>query len=145
MAARANKQLQYSVIRAYPVAVSQTVTIGKTVKFGTGETDIQDAGAGSDVEIGVAIACTDGSTGVITAGKSVEVAMFGHQILPMLVGTGGATAGKKAVVVADGVTDVATSGGGTVAVECVGIFTQAGVAGDVVGVLNGGPNSRVSA
>lgn len=144
MATRAIKQLQFSILRPYPVAAGQTVTIGKTVKFGTGETDIQDAGV-VDLEIGVAVSCTDGSTGVITAGKVVEVAMSGHQIVPMLVGTGGATAGKKAVVVADGVTDAAATGGGTVAVECVGIFVQAGVAGDVVGVLNGGPNSRVSA
>jgi len=145
MAARALKQLQYSVIRVYPVAASQTVTLGKTVAFGTGETDIQDAGAASDSEIGVALACTDGSTGVITAGKFIEVAMFGHQVLPMLVGTGGTTAGKKQIVVADGITDSPALGGGTVARECVGIALQAGVAGDIVGVLNGGPNSRVSA
>lgn len=145
MATRAHRHLSFAVIKVYNVATSQTVTIGKTCKFATGsETDVQDAGAGSDGEIGTVLSCTDGSTGVIAAGKQVEVALLGNQIVPMLVGTGGTTAGKKQVVVSDGITDAAANGGGTTAVETVGIALQAGVAGDVVGVLQGGANSRVS-
>lgn len=146
MATRALKQLNNAIIRPYTVAASQTVTLGKTVKFATGsESTIQDAGAGSDGEIGVAYNCDDGSTGVIAAGKVVNVILLGDRIVPMLVGTGGTTAGKKQVVVSDGITDAAANGGGTTAVECVGIALQTGVVGDMVGVLQAGANSRVSA
>jgi hypothetical protein len=48
------------------------------------------------------------------------------------VGTGGATPGKYAVVVADGVTNEPVLGGGNTLVELCGEFLEEGVAGDEV-------------
>jgi len=58
----------------------------------------------------------------------------GDGIVKVKVSTGGATRGKHAVVVADGVADAAALGGGTTAVNVIGTFAQTGVAGDVVGM-----------
>lgn len=153
---RAIKQIQNALVRSHVVAASQTVTLGKTVVFASATTyTIQDSAGASDIEFGIAYACDPragtasglgaDANGVCNAGSTVEVILLGLNIVPMLVGTGGTTAGKKQVVVATGITDVAANGGGTTAVECIGIAYQSGVAGDVVGVITAGPNSRVSA
>jgi pyruvate kinase len=77
------------------------------------------------------------------AGERVQVLM-GDGLVKVKVGTGGATRGLYAVVVADGVTNSATLGGGTVVRHIVGKFLQTGVAGDVVG-LRFSPFAAVSA
>lgn len=58
----------------------------------------------------------------------------GSTVLAVKVGTGGATPGKYAVVVADGVTNEPTLGGGTTAVELCGEFVDEGVVGDLAGL-----------
>lgn len=145
-AARAIKQTQNALVRPYIVDATQTVTVGMTVIFSTDEFHVKGAGGASDLEIGICLPSPDANaSGVVAAGKTVEIAMLGWMIIPMVVGTGNCTAGKKQVIVATGITDAAASGGGTTAVECVGIALQTGVANDIIGVLIGGPNSRVSA
>jgi predicted RecA/RadA family phage recombinase len=145
MATRPQRQTQHALKRYYTVAASQTCTVGKTVKLAS-DTTVQDAGAGSDLEIGICMESSDANaSGVVAAGFQVEILLLGHAVVPMLVGTGASTRSKKQVVVSDGITDAAASGGGTTAVECIGIALESGVAGDLIGVLVGGANSRVSA
>lgn len=139
MAARAHRNYAFAIIRAYTIEAGQQVVVGKTCKFGTSDGTIQDAGANSDLAIGVVRPHPKAVNGVITAASLnandvVEVLHPFNAIEAMLVGTGGTTRGKKQVVVADGITDAAPTGGGTTAVEVVGIALQTGVALDLVGV-----------
>ena len=62
------------------------------------------------------------------------VLLAGACIVPVKVGTGGATRGQHAVAVSNGFTDI-TPGGGTVAKYTNGVFMQTGVAGDFVGMI----------
>lgn len=124
MALRAMRHLQNATIVSFKVATGQTVNKGRLVKVGSG--GIQHAGAG---EAGIGVATGDGA-----AGEPVSVALFVTTVVPVTVGTGGATAGKFAVNVADGFTDTATLGGGTVAKNIVGLFLESGVKGDEVGL-----------
>jgi len=140
MATRALKKLDFAHIMTFEVAAAQTVTAGKTVIFDSDDLTIKDPGASSDLVVGVALG-TPGT--VFAAGAKVQVVLFAP-IVPMVVGTGGTTRGKKQVVVSDGVTDAAANGGGTTAVETIGVAMQTGVAGDVIGVAIG-LNSRVKA
>lgn len=152
MATRADKSFLFAILRPFTIAAGQSVTVGKTVIFGANDDEIQDAGAGSDLAFGVvspAMKNYADANGVITAASlppktQIEVVLFGNIIVPMKVGTGATTRGKKQVVVADGITDAAANGGGTTDVESVGISLQSGVLGDMVGVMLL-PNSRVSA
>jgi hypothetical protein len=126
MALRAHQQLTNVLVRTYKVGTA--VTKGKLVKFVTDDDHVTDAAAG---EQGIAVALETKST----ADADVQVAMLaGAGIIPVLVGTGGATRGSYASAVADGLSNQAV-GGGTVAKHIAGIFTQSGVAGDVVGLL----------
>lgn len=111
----------------YTVAATKTVTAYKLVEFSGADNAIEDLGAGEDLGIGVAL-----DSG--TAGQRVRV-LVPNPVVPMLVGTGGATRGKKAVVVADGVADAPahdSSGGTDDAIY--GIFMQSGIATNRVGV-----------
>lgn len=147
MASRAIRQYQFGIIRSYPIEPGQQVVVGKTCKFGAtaasgnpaGEATVQDAGAASDLAIGIVRPHAKAVAGVITAAsltanEQVEVLHPFSAIEAMLVGTGGTTAGKKQKVVADGITDAPANGGGTTDVEIVGIALQGGVVGDLVGV-----------
>lgn len=128
MAARPDCDLSTAVIRPLVVAAGQSVSRGRVVKRITTEGQCQHAGAG---EAGDAIALEDGA-----AGATVScVLLAGGGVVPVKVGTGGATFGQQAVVVADGVTNSGTLGGGTVLKNLVGTFTQSGVAGDEVGLI----------
>jgi hypothetical protein len=127
MATRPNTYIVHGYIRPYTVASGQTVTLGKTVKFGSTDNEIQDAGANSDLAIGVAR-----KSGV--AGDVVEVVHPFTVVVPMLVGTGGTTRGAKQKVVSDGITDADTNGGGTTSIISEGIALQSGVIGDLVSV-----------
>lgn len=140
MATRAIKKLDFAHIETYTVAAGQTCTAGKTVKHSGADDQIQDAGANSDLAIGVALG-TPGT--VYAAAAKVQVALMAP-VVPMLVGTGGTTRGKKQKVVADGVTDAIANGGGTTDVQLAGIAMQSGVAGDYVGVLQN-VHARVTA
>jgi hypothetical protein len=145
MAARAQKMLQNALIRDYVVEAGQTAVIGKPVQFGTTDGTVQDTGGASDLMIGIVKGpnADDPGTGIIPAGKHVEVVLLFATVCPMIVGTGNSTRGKKQVSVASGITDAAANGGGTTAVSVVGVAMQSGVAGDLIGVgLTGG--NRVS-
>jgi hypothetical protein len=117
----------YSTIRkGFPVKIQDATTTPKTV---------QEAAAITDDIIGIARDAGDatGAAGL----KQIGVYLHGG-IVPVLVGTGGATAGKQARLAvpssADGVCDVTAVGGGTGKVTMLGIFENTGVAADYVGL-----------
>lgn len=129
MAARATDLTSKALVEVFKVASGGTVTKGMPVKFGSADDEVTVAGA-NDKAIGVALSTST------TAGDRVEVALFGYAIVPMKVGTGGATRGEYAVSAADGVTNQ-TLGGGTTVKYIQGRFMQTGILGDLVGVLLG--------
>lgn len=119
-----------------PFAVGTSVTEGEAVVFTTATT-IDDAAGATDLAIGTALATS------AVAGAIVDVSMFGYAVREVKVGTGGATRGTKAVLVADGFTDAAAHDSDGVANASVyGIFLQSGVATDKVGLLKSGCDSR---
>lgn len=128
MAIRALEDLKFALIKT--AAVGVTCTKGKAVKI-TGDDPMTatDCAAGESAD---AIALeTQG-----TAGKNCQIALLaGACVIKVLVGTGGATRGKYAKVVSDGLADVGVLGGGTTLAEVVGKFVQSGVAGDYVGMI----------
>lgn len=132
MATRSDRFLQNALIVTRTVEASQTVAVGRVVKDGTGDGKCQHTTDGVGA-VGV----------VVTLGKLAGVApdrvqiayLAGAAVIPVLVGTGGATAGKFAKVVSDGVTDAAETVTTPVATEIVGFFTQTGVVGDVIGMV----------
>jgi hypothetical protein len=129
MATRSDRYLQNAVIKTKIVDTSQTATKGKGLIRSTDDDHVDDGGANANVY------CVALETKA--AGEFVEVALLtGGAIVPVLVGTGGATQGAYAVTVSDGWTDQ-TLGGGTTVVYIGGKFTQTGVAGDIVGMAVG--------
>ncbi len=104
---------------------------GKEVKFGSDDLTITAAGTNDVLAIGTL------ERAVTAAGKAAAVVLYGHAIVPVIVGTGGATRGKDAITAADGFTDAPTNGTGTVSNAIKGKFMQSGVAGDEVGLLIG--------
>lgn len=118
----------FSLIRHYVIPATKVVTRGFRVKFSGADNQVENCGAGED---GFAVALQSG-----VAGETVPCALEGHQVIPVKVGTGGATRGSFARCVADGMTDVALVDGTTVR-NIPGKFLQTGVAGDEVGLLTG--------
>lgn len=117
------------------VETGQTVAQYRVVKDGNADGECQHSAAG-EPGFGVVVAM-GGNTAVTpgAAGDEVTVARLGGgQVLPVKVGTGGATRGLFAKVVADGVTDATPAGAETTYVFVVGMFAQDGSAGDVVGL-----------
>lgn len=133
--------LDKGIIRNYTVASGQTVRGGFAVKFASDDQEIQEAGADSELAIGVARGI--GTTHVAAA--RVEVVMS-NAIAEMKVGTGGVTHGKDVRMISDGITDApAFVIGGATLIPVIGKIQQTGVAGDVVGVLiPGGISYRVA-
>jgi hypothetical protein len=128
MAARPDCELSHAEKRPKKVAAGQTVVRGRVVKLINADDECQHSGAG---EAGDGVAIEGG-----TAGQIVTIVLLaGACVVPVKVGTGGATRGLAAVVVADGVTNSGTLGGGAVLKNIVGHFTQSGVAGDEVGMV----------
>mgnify|MGYP001580825832 CR=1 FL=1 len=105
------------------------VAAGAVVKFGADDDTLVIASAGDPLAIGIVEIAQP------TATRPVIVLLFGTGIVPVTVGTGGATRGANAITVADGFTNAATHGGGTTAQITYGKFLQTGVAGDIVGLL----------
>lgn len=129
MSARPHDTTNRSMIRPLVIqAAAAAVTAGMPVKLGTAETDCLLAGA-NEKAIGIAI-----ESGV--AGDTIQVSLFGYAIVPVKVGTGGATHGEFAICAADGATNQ-TLGGGTTVKYVIGRFLQTGVVGDKVGLLLG--------
>ncbi len=108
MALRANIDLKNALIKRYTVKNASTIQYGQRVRFGTTDTEVDlTSGANDDTCFGTCVEGVAGSSFVGNAGASVliDVALDGHQVLPMVVGTGGSTRGLKQVQAANGVTD----------------------------------------
>jgi hypothetical protein len=109
-------------------ATGCTITEGMAI-YPTGANNTWDTAlAGSDLAL--AVAKEDA-----TAGQLFNFYYLGP-VIPVLVGTGGATMGKKAKLANDGFTDAPThdSSGGTDDVV-YGSFVQTGAAGVMVGMI----------
>ena len=129
------RYLQNALILEYTVAANDTATAGEAVLLDS-DTTVDDCDGASDLAIGVALASA-------VAGAQVQVAMFGHAVIPVLVGTGGATRGTKAILVSDGFTNApAHDSDGNLNSAIYGIFLQSGTAAQMVGLLVGGVSNR---
>ena len=112
----------------FTVTAGQSATLGMGCVYSAGVSTVETAGAGADDVIGIFM-----ETAV--AGARVKVALF-SPVVRALVGTGGATAGKKAVLVADGFADApAHDSDGATNDEIYGIFMQTGIATNRVGMM----------
>lgn len=137
MATRAIFDLKSSIIKTYTLKTGVVSAKGKRVIFSVADNNDQTvdlAGAESDLAFGTIIDDTV-ITGVAAGTGKVQVALDHPQIVPMIVGTGGATRGTKQKYAADGVTDLPANGGGTLPHVVVGIALQSGVVGDLIGVM----------
>ena len=123
-------------IKTFTVAAAQAATEGRAMSFAAADEEVQLTAAGAAPNAGIALETK-------VAGERVQV-LVGQGIVKVKVGTGGATRGLFGVVVADGLTNAPTLGGGTVLRGCAGRFLQSGVAGDVVG-FHFNPFAAVSA
>jgi hypothetical protein len=132
MATRPDQMLDKCTIVARTVETATTVTVGSVVKDGNADKECQPTTDGVDaIGIVVALGKLAGA-----AGDKVSVALLaGGGVVPVKVGTGGATRGKLAKVVADGVTNAVPDVATPAAMNVVGYFTQSGVAGDLVGLV----------
>lgn len=135
MATRPISELKNAIRKTYTVVSGQTVAVGQPVKFSATLDEVQEAGAG-EVAFGICEAI-GGNTAVTAgaAGDRITVVLLGHAIIPMVVGTGGATQGVAQQAVSDGVTDATPDGTGTSLVAAVGLAMQTGVAVDQIGVM----------
>ena len=130
MATRPHERLNGALIMTFHDASQPAFSRGAEVKFNGSDTLLQAAGANDPLAIGVINQSN-------AAGKPAHVALYGSAVMPLTVGAGGATRGLDAITAADGFTDAATNGGGTVSQIIKGKFLQTGVAADVVGLLIG--------
>lgn len=126
MAVRPHKNIPPgAIILTMTVAAGQTATKGYGLKFASADNEVQNCGAG---ERAIMTALESA-----TAGNRVQVLLHAYAIVPVKVGTGGATRGLPAIMAADGYIDRAL-GGGTTSREIAGFFLQTGVVGDEVGL-----------
>lgn len=116
----------FAIIRPYVIPATKVVTQGFRVKFSGADNQVENCGAGDD---GFAIALQSG-----VAGDTVLCLLEGHAVVPVKVGTGGATRGSFARCVADGMTDVVVADGVNPR-NIPGKFLQSGPVGDLVGLL----------
>lgn len=138
MAARPMEDLQFAKIVTCIVETAETVAVGYAVKDGNADGECLKCGVG---EKGFGVVVAIGGNKAVTAGAAgdrVSVALLaGACVIPVLVGTGGATRGAYLQSVADGLTDVtATAVAATPVYTAVhGIAMQTGVAGDLIGMM----------
>ncbi|MHA1572658.1 MAG: hypothetical protein ACTSX8_01570 [Alphaproteobacteria bacterium] len=115
---------------------SAACTIGEAVIL-SADNECEDAAGATDLAVGIASA-------TVLTDAEIDVYMFGYAVIPVTVGTGGATRGTQAVLIGDGFTDAAAhnsdAGAGNTAVY--GIFLQSGAATTRVGLLLTGADSR---
>ncbi len=122
------RKFEFAHIITYKVGSGQTVTEGFGVVF-TDATTIENQGATSDLGFGVALESGTGANG-----DSVTVALFGP-VVAVVVGTGGSTRGKKAIMKADGYADAAAHDSDNTGNSSIyGIFMETGIAADKVGM-----------
>jgi hypothetical protein len=132
MATRPDCDLRTALTVVRTVETGQTVAVGRVVKDGNADKECQHTTDGVDA-IGVVVALGNLAG---AAGDKVSICLLaGSAVVPVKVGTGGATRGKKAKCVADGVTDAVISEATPTMAHTVGFFTQSGVAGDIVGMV----------
>lgn len=114
------------MIKTYTVVAAGSTVEGRPVSLSGSDQEVTLTAAGSPCH-GIALETK-------AAGERVQVLISeGDTVVNVKVGTGGATRGSYAVVVADGLTNGPTLGGGTILRNIIGSFTETGVAGDVVG------------
>lgn len=128
MVQRATVMMEKALIVTRVVAAAQTIERGHLLRAGATAGEVVKCGAG---ERGIYVALENNST----AGSRIQVAFLSpSSILPVIVGTGGASEGAMLVLAADGVTDAPTLGGGTVVRNVVGVAVETGVADDLIGM-----------
>lgn len=118
------------IISTMTVAATKTVTAGLPVIASSADGECLNSTTQSDLTLGVAL--TGGAAGAL-----VQVLHYGP-IAKVLVGTGGATFGKKAYFPAavDGFTDApAHDSSGATDGSTLGVFMNSGAAGDYVGMM----------
>ncbi len=126
-------------MQTFTVAAGQSVRFGMGVKVAATDTAPAEAEFPQAQE---AIADTDdikaiawGNPGdVFAAGEQFDGYLLtsGSTVLHVLVGTGGATRGSRAVAVSDGFTNAAVNGNATTRIFSPGWFDNAGTAGAIV-------------
>lgn len=122
----ARKHTDHATIVNYTVAAGQTTTLGRLVLLAS-DTTVQTAGQ-VDTAVGVALSSE-------TAGNPVDVYLFGP-VVPMVVGTGGATRSTVLEAVADGVADApAHDSSGASNDIIIGMAMETGVATNRIGVM----------
>jgi len=123
----ASRKLNYATISNYDVEAGQTVTVGRAVVM-TATGTVQDAPAQTDLSVGVAMT---GGTGA--ASDNVNIALGGCAVAVLL--NGAATAGNKAQFDGTGFLDAAAvNPAGATSMPTHGVFIQAGLTGDIVGM-----------
>lgn len=133
------RKIDFGTVGTFTVASGQSATKGKLAIFGSSDTTVQNGVSTSDTGIGIFMATA-------AADAQVDVLLFNH-VMPVLVGTGGCTRGKKAIFASadDGFTDApAHDSSGATDNIIYGIFMQSGSAGDTVGLMCA-PSNRGSA
>lgn len=122
MAIRPSVDTSKCSVRTGTVKAASTFTQRKAVKL-DGDT-VLDCAAGD---------AADGfATKTAQPGEQGTYIPVGEPgVVEVLIGTGGATPGKWAIVAANGCTDAPTLGGGTVAVNLVGVWVSGGAAGEI--------------
>lgn len=138
MAARPHQMLNNALVKGFNHASQPAFAAGVEVKFNGNDDLLQAAGVNDPLAIGITEVANN-------AGSEARVALYGIAIIPVTVGTGGATRGTDAITVADGFTDAAANGGGTTSQIIKGKFMQSGVAADSVGLLIGVNQRSVTA
>ncbi len=134
MAVRPDSNLSNALIVTRTVETATTAVLNRLVKDGNADGECQPTTDGVGA-IGVVVALGPLAG---AAGDKVQVAyLAGACVIPVKVGTGGATRGLYAKVVSDGVCDAVETVTTPVAANVVGWFTQTGVAGDIVGMVPG--------
>lgn len=128
MAARPTKKIQNALIETWTVTAAAAATEGMPLTL-TAERTGRDSTAAEN--------CSAIALETKAAGEKVQVALLsGGAIVPVRVGTGGATAGAYATVGTTGLTDQ-TLGGGTTVAYIAGKFIETGVSADKVGLIVG--------
>ena len=127
----ASRHTQHATRVTLEAKASTLITKGMPVKFTTSARTVEHAGASDDVQIGIA-----GNTVTATdTDRDVNVYLPGP-VVPVLVGTGGATQGTKAKIVSDGFTNAgAHDSSGATDDSIAGVFFETGVVGDIVGMI----------
>lgn len=139
MAVRPHERMEHALVMTFNDASMPAFSKGDEVKFDSSDTLLAETTNSDAAAIGVVVQAN-------AATRPVSVAMYGSPaVIPVLVGTGGATRGAFAVKTTDGFTNAATVGGGTTVQYIRGQFTQTGVVGDTVGLNIGVNPSSVKA